>query len=98
MAVPSAPISPDWLVAGTATLAPSSAVQFAGERETRPGLAGDADGGLERGVLVLVVEVGDDGHIVHAQGRKGHEIGLAVDAAQAPEIAMVQAGGGGILV
>ena len=64
----------------------------------RAGRAGDANGGLERGVLVLRIQVGDDGDIVHVQRRKGHQVVLAVDAAQTPEIALVQAAGGGLLV
>ena len=64
----------------------------------RPGLAGNADRGLERGILVLLIEVGDDRDIVHVQRRKGHEIRLAVDAAQAPEVAVVQGRGRGVLV
>ena len=73
-------------------------IQFARQHEMRPGRAGDADRGGERGVLVLGIEVGDDGHIVHVQGRKGDQVVLAVDAAQAPEVAFVQAAGGGLLV
>ena len=83
---------------GDGDLGAIESAQFAGQNEMRPGRAGDADGGLERGVLVLGIEFGDDGDVLHMQRRKGHEVGLAVDAAQAPEVAVVQAGGRGVLV
>ena len=98
MAKPSAPMSAAWLMAGRATLAPSREYSSPTRLKCAPGGAGDADGGLERGVLVLGIEVGDDGDIIHMQGRKGDEVVLAVDAAQAPEVAFVQAAGGGFLV
>ena len=83
---------------GGGNLGAVEGIEFAGENEMRPGRAGDADGGLERGILVLGIEVGDDGDIIHMQWRKGHEVGFAVDAAEAPEVAFVQAAGGGFLV
>ena len=83
---------------GERNLGAGEGIQFARKVEVRTGRPGDADSGPQGGVFVLSVQVRDHRHIIHVQGRKGEEVVLAVDAAQTPEIALVQADRGGLLV